>query len=74
MTADFGRKPLRKVFQDLGVPRWQRDVVPLVYLDGELIAIGHFWLAPHLAPDSDSNGLVFVSRRAHVSIENKRAL
>lgn len=74
MAAGFGRKPLRKVFQDLGVPRWQRDSVPLVFLDDELIAVGHYWLNSHLAPDSDSSGLVFMTRQAHVSIENRRAL
>ena len=35
----FGGKihqPLRKLFQELGVPPWLRDRIPLVYINNEL--------------------------------------
>lgn len=75
MAAGFGRKPLRKVFQDLGIPAWQRDTVPLVYLDEELVAVSHCWVNPHMLPSPGADGIVFSARSTqHVSIENIRTL
>lgn len=75
MAAGFGRKPLRKVFQDLGIPAWQRDTVPLVYLDDELVAVSHYWVNPHMLPAAHANGIVFSAHSTqHVSIENIRTL
>jgi tRNA(Ile)-lysidine synthase len=35
-------RPLKKLFQEWGVPPWERKYVPLVYLDGELAVVpGH---------------------------------
>ncbi len=33
-------RDLRLLFQETGVPPWLRDRIPLVFLDGELIAVG----------------------------------
>jgi tRNA(Ile)-lysidine synthase len=35
---------LKKLLQDSGVPPWWRDRVPLLFLDGELLAVGDLWL------------------------------
>jgi tRNA(Ile)-lysidine synthase len=35
-------RPLKKLLQELSVPPWLRARVPLVYLDGELAAVGDF--------------------------------
>jgi tRNA(Ile)-lysidine synthase len=32
-------KSLKKLFQEWGVPPWERDQIPLIYIDGELAAI-----------------------------------
>lgn len=32
--------PLKKVLQEMGLPVWQRQRLPLLYLDGELAAVG----------------------------------
>jgi len=32
-------RPLKKLFQEWGVPVWERSRIPLIYLDGELAAI-----------------------------------
>lgn len=32
-------RPLKKLFQEWGVPPWERSRLPLIYLDGELAAI-----------------------------------
>ena len=34
------RRPLRKLFQDVGVPSWLRPYVPLLFSDGVLVAVG----------------------------------
>jgi tRNA(Ile)-lysidine synthase len=47
------RKPLKKLFQEHGVPAWLRDRVPLIYLDGQLAAVGDYWICEpcRAAPD-----------------------
>ena len=40
---------LRKRFQQLGIPPWERGRIPLVYVGGVLAAIGSEWINPRLA-------------------------
>lgn len=43
-------RPLKKLFQEWGVPPWQRSRIPLIFLDGELTAVvGHCVCGPLLA-------------------------
>ncbi|WP_369162595.1 tRNA lysidine(34) synthetase TilS [Candidatus Thiodiazotropha sp. LNASS1] len=43
-------RPLKKLFQEWGVPPWQRSRIPLIFLDGELTAVpGHCVCGPPLA-------------------------
>ncbi|MGH8556369.1 MAG: tRNA lysidine(34) synthetase TilS [Methylococcales bacterium] len=35
-----GSRSLKKIFQELAVPPWDRDRIPLIFLDDELAAIG----------------------------------
>lgn len=37
-------KPLKKLFQEAGVPPWTRQRIPLIYLGGELAAVAGFWV------------------------------
>lgn len=39
-----GSASLKKLLQEWQVPPWWRDRVPLLYLDGELLAVGDLWL------------------------------
>jgi tRNA(Ile)-lysidine synthase len=39
-----GSAPLKKLLQEAGVPPWWRDRVPLLWLEGELLAVGDLWL------------------------------
>ncbi len=50
---------LRRLFQERGVAPWERDRVPLIYLEGDLVAVADLWVcagfeagpgAPGLAP------------------------
>ena len=42
-----GRKhhyELKKLFQEIGVPPWQRERIPLLFVDEKLIAVAGFWI------------------------------
>lgn len=38
------RHELKKLFQEAGVLPWQRAHIPLVYVDGTLVAVGDLWI------------------------------
>jgi tRNA(Ile)-lysidine synthase len=38
-------RDLRLLFQETGVPPWLRDRIPLIFLDGELIAVGDLFVS-----------------------------
>lgn len=42
-----GHRSARKLYQELGVPAWVRPYVPLIFVDGRLVAVGGFaWCEP----------------------------
>ncbi len=46
---------LKKLFQEAGIPPWERDVTPLLYYNDELIAVVGHWLSKkHLADDAEA--------------------
>ncbi len=50
------RHKLKKLLQEAGVPPWQRSRLPLVYVDGELAAIGDRWVCEPYAARKDEAG------------------
>jgi tRNA(Ile)-lysidine synthase len=40
-----GQHKLKKLFQEAGVPPWQREIVPLIYLDDRLAAVAGLWVS-----------------------------
>ncbi len=58
MPGDHGSKSLKTLFQDLSVPSWMRDSIPLVFLNDELVAVSSLWSNPHYLPDPDEDGYV----------------
>ena len=57
VTQARGRaRSLRKRFQQLGIPPWERGRIPLVYVDGVLAAIGSGWINPRLAAGTGAPG------------------
>jgi tRNA(Ile)-lysidine synthase len=40
-----GHHSLKKLFQEAGIPPWERVGIPLIYLDGKLAAVGANWIS-----------------------------
>ncbi len=40
-----GRHSLKKLYQEAGIAPWLRDRVPLIYINGELAAVGTHWMS-----------------------------
>lgn len=49
---------LKKLFQEANVPPWERDVIPLVYLGDELIAVAGLWVSKGFAVGDGESGWV----------------
>jgi tRNA(Ile)-lysidine synthase len=44
-----GSHELKKLFQEVAMPTWIRERIPLVYLDNQLASVGGFWNASDFA-------------------------
>lgn len=54
-----GHHALKKLFQEAGVPPWQRDRIPLLYVDDQLLAVAGYWIAHETAaPPGDAGFLL----------------
>lgn len=40
-----GHHSLKNLYQEVGIPPWERLRVPLIYLDGKLAAVGEHWIS-----------------------------
>lgn len=47
---------LKKLFQEAGIPQWQRDNIPLLYYGDELIAVIGLWICARYAVDKNGEG------------------
>jgi tRNA(Ile)-lysidine synthase len=46
---------LKKLFQEVGIPPWEREMIPLIYLNNKLAAVGDLWISAdfyHEKPDA----------------------
>ncbi len=48
-----GHRELKKLFQEAGVPGWQRARIPLLYSGDELVAVIGYWLAQEYAVEGE---------------------
>lgn len=48
-----GRKELKTLFQEAGIPPWQREHWPLIYVDGELAVVPGLWVSAALQARDD---------------------
>lgn len=54
-----GSHPLKKLFQEWGVPPWQRARIPLIYAQGELVAVVGFACHAGKLAGENELGMVF---------------
>jgi tRNA(Ile)-lysidine synthase len=48
---------LKKLFQEQGIPPWQRPRIPLIYIDGQLAAVASLWVCEPYQAGPDEPGL-----------------
>jgi len=53
LPGRVGHHTLKKLFQEQGVPPWQRGVIPLIYLDNDLAAVGNLWISVDFFSDQN---------------------
>lgn len=51
-----GQRVLKKLLQEAGIPPWERDRLPLVYIDDALAAVADRWLSEDFAAAPDEAG------------------
>ena len=51
-----GHHSLKKLFQEEGVPPWERDRLPLLFVDNELIAVADLWVADEFSAEAGDLG------------------
>lgn len=56
-----GRHSLKKLYQEAAIAPWQREEIPLIYIDGELAAIADYWV----------NAEIYVKDQACISLQWK---
>ncbi len=57
-------KSLKKLYQELGVPPWQRQRLPLIFVDDQLVAVGDLHYCISTAPQSGFKGISLRWERA----------
>lgn len=45
LSGRSGHHSLKNLYQEAGIPPWERVRVPLIYLDGKLAAVGEHWIS-----------------------------
>ncbi len=53
---------LKKLMQEAGIPPWQRNRIPLIYVDHELACVCGYWVAAAFAATEDQQGWTPVCR------------
>ena len=57
MAGRAHHQQLKKLFQQWGLPPWQRSRVPLIYVDGELAMVAGFEACEPFAAKAGEDGL-----------------
>ncbi|MDP1707478.1 MAG: tRNA lysidine(34) synthetase TilS [Gammaproteobacteria bacterium] len=53
---------LRKLYQEAGIPPWQRDRIPLIYVGPTLAAVGALWCCEPLHAGPGEDGLLIIQQ------------
>lgn len=57
-----GRHSLKNLFQEQGIPPWERNRIPLIYLDNRLAAVGEHWISAEFYAESDDDNIRIVRK------------
>ena len=57
-------RPLKKLLQEAGVPPWERERIPLIYVGGHLAAVAGYWVCAPYRASGEEAGIRFELRRA----------
>lgn len=60
---------LKKLFQEWGVPPWERDRIPLIYIGGELAQVVGYCVCAPFAAQAGESSLEIVTRSGRAAIE-----
>lgn len=52
LPGRIGHHQLKKLVQEAGIPPWERAMIPLIYLDDKLAAVGEHWLSAEFYRES----------------------
>ena len=55
---------LKKLLQDAGVPPWERNRIPLIYVGEHLAAVAGYWVCAPCQANENEAGISFEWRRA----------
>ncbi len=54
-------KPLKKVWQSLGIPPWQRQRIPLIFYNEQLVAALGYFVCKEFVPKNKQNSVEFIA-------------
>ncbi len=66
-----GHHTLKKLFQEIAMPPWERGAIPLIYMNGELAAVADLWVSADFMCDSEEECLQFKWSRTNAAQEVK---
>lgn len=54
-----GHHRLKNLYQEIGIPPWERDAMPLIYLDERLAAVADLWISAEFYRDNLGDCICF---------------
>jgi tRNA(Ile)-lysidine synthase len=63
---------LKKLMQEAGIPPWQRNRIPLIYIDHQLACVCGYWVARAFAVSAEQCGWTPLCQRVHPLIRSTR--
>jgi tRNA(Ile)-lysidine synthase len=54
-----GHHSLKNLFQEAGIPPWERDAIPLIYLNDTLAAVGDLWISTQFYSEKTQDCICF---------------
>ncbi|MDD1612235.1 MAG: tRNA lysidine(34) synthetase TilS [Methylococcaceae bacterium] len=54
-----GHHHLKNLYQEIGIPPWERDAMPLIYLDERLAAVADLWISAEFYRDNSGDCIRF---------------